>query len=213
MAHGVVSPAKTAEPIEMPFGLSTRVGPGYHVLNRGPDTHGKGQFWVGKGRPIVKYRDTVRSSEQNGRTDRDTVWVMGLDGPQKSLLLKKTWQFKMVCKDDSGCSTQLKQQKSKRWYYLSAHWLSGDVLLSFFFRSSGSLPLTLFYRLSGEVTENTFLSVKKTKLVAYCGNFWSRSLARFMRAAQFESVSSCARRLLKHFRCKSLQIIWDTDDR
>ena len=59
--------------------------------------------------------------------------------------------------------------------------------LSFFFRSSRSLPC--------------------------CGNFWRRSLARFMRAAQFASVSSCARRLLKHFRCKSLQIIWDTDDR
>jgi len=29
--------------------------------------------------------------------------------------------------------------------------------LSFFFRSSRSLPLTLFCRLSGEVTENTFL--------------------------------------------------------
>ena len=68
-------------------------------------------------------------------------------------------------------------------------------------------------RLSGEVTENTFLSVKKTKSMADCGNFWSRSLARFMRAAQFASVSSCARHLLKHFRCKSLQIVWDTDDR
>jgi len=44
-------------------------------------------------------------------------------------------------------------------------------------------------------------------------NFWSRSLARFMRAAQFASVSSCARRLLKHFRCKSLQIIRNTDGR
>jgi len=81
----------------------------------------------------------------------------------------------------------------------------------FFFRSSRSLPLTLFRRLSGEMTENTFLSIKKTKSVAYCGNFWSRSLGRFVRAAQFVSVSSCARRLLKHFRCKSLQIIWDTD--
>jgi len=58
-----------------------------------------------------------------------------------------------------------------------------------FFRSSHSLP------------------------VAYCGNFWSRSLARFMRAAQFASVSSCARCLLKHFRRKSLQIIRDRDDR
>jgi len=79
-----------------------------------------------------------------------------------------------------------------------------------FFKSCRSLQLT-FCRLSGEVNENTFLSVKKTKSVAYCGNFWSRSLA--MRAGQFASVSSCARRLLKHFRRKSLQIIWDTDDR
>ena len=31
--------------------------------------------------------------------------------------------------------------------------------------------------------------------------------------AHFASVSSCARRLLKHFRYKSLQVIWDTDDR
>ena len=58
----------------------------------------------------------------------------------------------------------------------------------------------------------SFLSVKNTKSVADCGKFWSRSLARFMRAAQFASVSSCARRLLKHFRCKSLHIIRNTDD-
>jgi len=41
-----------------------------------------------------------------------------------------------------------------------------------FFTSSRSLPLTLFCWLSDEVTENTFLSVKKTKSVSYCGNFW-----------------------------------------
>ena len=29
----LVSPAKTAKPIEMPFGLRTRVGPGNHVLD------------------------------------------------------------------------------------------------------------------------------------------------------------------------------------
>ena len=33
----VVSPAKTAEPIEIPFGLRTRVGPENHVLDWGPD--------------------------------------------------------------------------------------------------------------------------------------------------------------------------------
>jgi len=32
-----VSPAKTDEPIEMPFGLWTRVGPRDHVLCGGPD--------------------------------------------------------------------------------------------------------------------------------------------------------------------------------
>jgi len=69
--------------------------------------------------------------------------------------------------------------------------------LSFFFRSSRSLPLTLFCRLSGEATKNTFSSVKKT----------------FTCRGQFAPVSSCAQRLLKHFRCKSLQIIQDRDDR
>jgi len=39
-----VSPAKMAEPIEMPFGLWTRVGPRNHVLDGDPDPHGKGQF-------------------------------------------------------------------------------------------------------------------------------------------------------------------------
>jgi len=33
----LVSPTKMAAPIEMPFGLRTQVGPGNHVLDRGPD--------------------------------------------------------------------------------------------------------------------------------------------------------------------------------
>jgi len=33
----VMSPAKTAEPIEMLFGFWPRVGSGKHVLDRGPD--------------------------------------------------------------------------------------------------------------------------------------------------------------------------------
>jgi len=32
----IVSPAKTAEPIEMSFGFLTRVGPRNHVLDGGP---------------------------------------------------------------------------------------------------------------------------------------------------------------------------------
>ena len=31
-----MSPAKTAAPIEMPFGLRTRVSPGNHLLDGGP---------------------------------------------------------------------------------------------------------------------------------------------------------------------------------
>ena len=45
------------------FGLSTRVGPGNHVLDGGPDPIG-GAISRGKGRPIVKYRDTLQSSVQ-----------------------------------------------------------------------------------------------------------------------------------------------------
>ena len=39
----LVSPTKTDEPIEMPFGGLTRVRPRNHVLNGGRDPHGKGQ--------------------------------------------------------------------------------------------------------------------------------------------------------------------------
>jgi len=40
----LVSPAKTAEPIEMPFGLRTRVDTGNHVLDVDSDPRRKGQF-------------------------------------------------------------------------------------------------------------------------------------------------------------------------
>jgi len=81
----LVSPAKTAEPIKMPFGLRTRVGPGNHVLDGGPDPpHGKGQFWGWKGRPMVKYRGTLLSSVQK-RQNRSSCrlscglgWAQGI---------------------------------------------------------------------------------------------------------------------------------------
>ena len=43
-----VSPAKTAELIEMPFGLRTRMGPGNHVLDGGPDLPWEGAIFRGK---------------------------------------------------------------------------------------------------------------------------------------------------------------------
>ena len=53
----LVSPAKTAELIEMPSRLRTRVGPGNHLLDgwRYRSPRGRGNCW-GKGRPLyVKY--------------------------------------------------------------------------------------------------------------------------------------------------------------
>ena len=42
----------------MPFGMWGEVGDSHHVLDGGPDSPtGKGNFGVGTGRPIVKYRD------------------------------------------------------------------------------------------------------------------------------------------------------------
>jgi len=52
----VVTCAKTAEPIVMPFGLWARTGPKNHELDGVQIPHEKRQFW-GKGSPIVKYRD------------------------------------------------------------------------------------------------------------------------------------------------------------
>jgi len=63
----LVSPAKTAAPIELPFGLRTWVGPRNHVLDGGPDpSMGMDKFWGENGRPIVKYGDTLRSSKKDG---------------------------------------------------------------------------------------------------------------------------------------------------
>jgi len=61
----LVSPAKMAAQIELPFGSRTWVGPGNHVLDEGPDPPmGSGKFLGENGHPIVKYKDTLRSSVQ-----------------------------------------------------------------------------------------------------------------------------------------------------
>jgi len=54
-----IEPAKTADAIEMPFGLRTfvLVGPRNHVLLGVHIPMGRGNFKMGKGRPVVKYRD------------------------------------------------------------------------------------------------------------------------------------------------------------
>ena len=57
-----MSPVKTAEPIEMLFGLRTWVGPMDHALDGVQIPMGKGKCLGENGRPIVKYRDILRSS-------------------------------------------------------------------------------------------------------------------------------------------------------
>jgi len=65
MSVTLVSPAETDAPIEMPFGLRTRVGPGNHVVDGGPDpSMARGNFEGEEGRPIIKYWDTLRSYVQ-----------------------------------------------------------------------------------------------------------------------------------------------------
>jgi len=61
----LVSPAKTAEPIKMPLGLRTQLGPGNHVLDRGSDhPTGRGNS-EGEGASHCKvYRNTLQSSVQ-----------------------------------------------------------------------------------------------------------------------------------------------------
>ena len=44
----LVSPAKTAAPIELPFALRTWVGPGKHVVDGVQIPHGKGQVFGGE---------------------------------------------------------------------------------------------------------------------------------------------------------------------
>ena len=58
------------------------MGPRNRLLDGGPDILRKGD----KGRPIVKYSDTLPWAVQNGWTDRDTVWVMDSDGPSEACI-------------------------------------------------------------------------------------------------------------------------------
>ena len=78
---------------------------------------------------------------------------------------EKSWTKRGVNKLFKSCGTQAQLTGGKAVANRVVPALKKT--LGFFFRISCSLPLSLFCRLSGEVTENTFLSVKKTKSVAY----------------------------------------------
>ena len=55
----IVSPAKTAKPIEVPLGLWTRVDPKSHVLHGVQDPPWEGAILRGEGSAIVLYRDAL----------------------------------------------------------------------------------------------------------------------------------------------------------
>jgi len=48
----ILSPAKTAEPIDMPFGVKTLVGPGNHVLDGVPDPPVERGIFLGEERDV-----------------------------------------------------------------------------------------------------------------------------------------------------------------
>ena len=63
-------PAKTAGPIEMPFGIWGGLGHSNHVLDVDPDpSMERGNFGVGMGCPIVKYRELEPLARKNGWLD------------------------------------------------------------------------------------------------------------------------------------------------
>ena len=65
----VSDPAKTTEPIEMPFGADS-VWPKEHVFNGGSDPHGKEQFWGSSGpfKSIESYYWAYTAENNNNNT-------------------------------------------------------------------------------------------------------------------------------------------------
>ena len=73
LSDTVVICAKTAEPIEMPFGFWIRVvASSNHVLDDGLDPACEVAILTGKGAARCKYMDCCN----NGCTDQDVVWDM-----------------------------------------------------------------------------------------------------------------------------------------
>jgi len=81
-----VSPAAAVEPIEMPFGLRTQVGPMNHVLGRGPDPSMGTDNFDQEGRPIVKYRDTAVSYAKTAEPIEMPFGLWAQVGPRKHVL-------------------------------------------------------------------------------------------------------------------------------
>ena len=73
---------KTTEPIEMPFGMMTRVSPRYHMLDRGPEPPREGAIFWGKVAAHCKVmgHSTVRCAKTAEPNDM-SFWVKTRVGP------------------------------------------------------------------------------------------------------------------------------------
>jgi len=75
-----VNPAKTAEAIEMPFRLRTRIGPKKHVSDRGSDFHTRRDNFEGEGAAqSVGMSDVSRAKTAEPIEISFGVWTR--DGP------------------------------------------------------------------------------------------------------------------------------------
>ena len=94
-----LSPAKTAEAIEMPFGFQTRVGPRNHVLDEV-----QMPTWEGiilRGRQANQYRDTLQSFVQT-RLNRSRCFL-GCGHAWAQSIMYYTWQVQIpMRKGNSG---------------------------------------------------------------------------------------------------------------
>ena len=80
-----MNPAETADPTEMQFRLRTRVGPGNHLLDGGPDIPMRsGNFEGERSGPLQSVGILCRHLCKNSGTDADAVWDVGSDGPKES---------------------------------------------------------------------------------------------------------------------------------
>ena len=78
MAHSTVSCTKTAKPIEIPFGMKTRVSPRNHVLDGSRSPKGKRQV-LGVVRANEKHGD-INCAETGKRLSSRHIWMDCLHG-------------------------------------------------------------------------------------------------------------------------------------
>jgi len=105
-----MSPAKTAEPIEMPFGMWTRVGPRNHVLDglqvRTCEWQFCGRKWAGTGHARAHPICSKQLSRGQIQYGADADWD-ALDGMHVGAI----WQIRL----NRPCATAMRSYVKLRW--------------------------------------------------------------------------------------------------